>query len=75
MQSEPEVCADSGGGRALFTFHPAVLGLFFFFFAWAPVLLAVHIGDYRLKKMLSLYEELPAKNQPCVKSAFQAIFV
>lgn len=29
MQSEPEVCADSGGGRALFTFHPAALGLLF----------------------------------------------
>lgn len=28
LQSEPEVCADSGGGRAFFTFHPAVLGLF-----------------------------------------------
>lgn len=31
MQSEPEVCADSGGGRAPFTFHPVVLGLFVFF--------------------------------------------
>lgn len=45
MQSEPEVCADSGGGRALFTFHPAVLELFVFF-SWAPVLLPQDRGDH-----------------------------
>lgn len=44
MQSEPEVCADSDGGRVLFTFHPAVLELFIFF-SWAPVLLAQDRGD------------------------------
>lgn len=44
MQSEPEVCADSDGGRVLFTFHPAVLELFVFF-SWAPVLLAQDRGD------------------------------